>query len=139
MKEFTTAVADILDEDEREDKIKALMEEKDGEPGLSRQDAEDQVDDDIPVKFSLDGRTMHAYMPTDGQLAFMMAAMGRGQSDNNRFAAIVNIMLESLRDADRQYMEERLLTRDKTKRLPVKQVEAIFEHLSEEWFARPTK
>lgn len=115
MKEFTTAVEEVISEDE-------------GTP------AEEQF-----VEFMLDGRVMRAYQPTDGQLAFMLAALGRGQTQDGRFAAIINIMLSSMRDDDKDYLESRLLTRDPKKRVPMKQIEGIFEHLTEEWFARPTQ
>lgn len=115
MREFTTAFEEINAEDE-------------GTP------VEEQY-----VPFKVDGRELHAYPPTDGQLAFMLAALGRGQTNETRFAAIINIMLASLRDEDADYLESRLLTRDPAKRLPMKQIEAIFEHLTEEWFARPTQ
>lgn len=115
MKEFTTAVEAI----EREDNGEAVEEQY--------------------IAFKLDGREMHAYPPTDGQLAFMLAAMGRGQSADSRFASIINIMLETFRDEDREYFEGRLLTRDSTKRIGVEQINEIFEHLTEEWFARPTQ
>lgn len=134
MKEFITAVEDVIAEDEREEKILALIEE-----GKTREEAEEEVDDDKPIEFSVDGRVMHAYRPTDGQLAFMLAALGRGQTSDQRFAAILNIMFEALRDEDKDYLEARMLTRDKKKRIPMSQIEAIFEHLTEEWFARPTQ
>jgi len=115
MKEFVTAVEEVAKED-------------DGTP------VEEQY-----VEFKLDGRVMRAYQPTDGQLTFMLAALGRGQTSDQRFAGIVNIMMSSLRDEDQDYLESRLLSRDPKRRLPIKQVEAIFEHLVEEWFARPTQ
>lgn len=115
MKEFITAVEEVVTEDS-------------GTP------VEEQY-----VAFKIDGRELRAYQPTDGQLAFMMAALGRGQTDDQRFAAIINIMLASLRDDDADYLESRLLTRDPKKRIPMKQIEEIFAYLSEEWFARPTQ
>jgi hypothetical protein len=133
LKEFITAVEDIEFEDEREEKILALIEE-----GKTREEAENEVDEEKPIPFILDGRELHAYPPTDGQLAFMMAALGRGQSADQRFAAIINIMLESLRDEDQDYLEGRLLTRNRKDRLSVKKIEEIFEFLTSEWFARPT-
>lgn len=114
MKEFITAVEDVVAEDN----------------GTAK---EEQF-----VEFSVDGRVLHAYPPTDGQLAFMLAALGRGQSQDQRFAAIINIMLASLRDEDQDYLESRLLTRGPD-RLKITQVEQIFEFLTEEWFARPTQ
>lgn len=125
MKEFVVAVEEV----EREAEGTAVEE----------QYVEfDIVDHDDEGK-ETSRRTLRAFHPTDGQLAFMLAAMGRGQSDDQRFAAIVNIMLSSMRDADRDYLEGRLLTRNPKQRLPMKYVEAIFEYLTEEWFARPTQ
>jgi ribosome-associated toxin RatA of RatAB toxin-antitoxin module len=43
-------------------------------------------------------------------------------------------MFESLREEDKDYLESRLLTRDRAKRLSMKKVEGIFEYLMEEWF-----
>lgn len=114
MKQFTTAVEEAVNEAEGNE--------------------EEQY-----TEFSVDGRVIRAYPPTPGQLTFMMASMGRGQTTDQRFAAIVNIMLESLRDEDKDYMESRLLTRDPLRRIPVKKIEEIFEFLMEEWFARPTQ
>jgi hypothetical protein len=132
VKEFITAVEDVVLEDENEAKIKALMEE-----GKTREEAEAEVEGYIA--FKVDGRELHAYPPTEGQLAFMLASLGRGQSNEGRFASIINIMLSCLRNEDRDYLEGRLLDRDPKNRLPIKQVEAIFEFLMEEWFARPTQ
>lgn len=95
--------------------------------------------EDQYVEFKVDDRVLRAYVPTDGQLTFMMAAMGRGQTNNDRFAAILNILMESLRGDDQDYLESRLLTRDPKRRLGVKTIEQIFEYVSSEWFARPTQ
>lgn len=132
MKEFITAIEDIAAEDEREAKIVALVE-----AGKTREEAETEVDRGTPIEFSIDGRVMQAFPPNDGQLAFMLAALGRGQTSDQRFAAILNIMFESLRDDDKDYLESRLLSADPKKRLPIKQIEGIFEYLTEEWFRPP--
>jgi len=132
MKEFISSVEEVQAEDEREAKILALVEE-----GKSREEAEEEVDDERFVAFLLDGREMRAYLPTEGQLAFMLATLGRGQTADQRFAGILNIMFESLRDDDKDHLESRLLTRDPKKRLSMKKVEGIFEYLVEEWF-RPS-
>ena len=115
MQEFVSAVEESLKEDE-------------GIP------PEEQF-----VEFKLDGREMKAYPLTSGQLAFMMAAMGRGQTSDQRLAAIINLILESLRDDDRDYMESRLLTRDAERRLSMETLESVFEYLIGEWFGRPTQ
>lgn len=162
MKSFTSAVEDVINEDEREAKIVEVIEtskseraavidrlvgegksrgeaEAEAPPVLTREDAEAEVDLGKPIEFELDGRTLHAYRPTEGQLAFMLAALGRGQTSDSRTAAIINVMMESLRDDDKDWFEARLLTKDPKKRLGVKTIEAVFEYLTEEWFARPTQ
>lgn len=161
MKEFITAVQEVLTEDENEAKVKARTAELIAD-GLTDEEAEAKahaeiegyvpfelahmepvLDDDGKVQRDDDGqiiatkvvdRVLHAYQPTEGQLIFLLASLGRGQSQDARFASIINIMLESLRDSDAEYLEGRLLTRDRKKRLPPEQIEQIFEYLVEQWF-----
>lgn len=174
MKEFITAVEDIVAEDEREealaareDKINELIAasaiaretfiQAEMEAGktkksasakapkvLTRAQAEEQVPEvdveDPPIEFLLDGRVMHAYPPTEGQLAFMMAGLGRGQTDDGRAGTMVNVMLASLRGDDKDHFESRLLLPKRDpKRLTMKTIEVVFEYIMEEWFARPTQ
>lgn len=134
MKEFISAVEDAEKDAEREEKIKALIAE-----GKSREDAEAEVDEIDFVEFKLDGRVLRAYSPTPGQLTYLLAATGRGQTQEQRYAGIVNMMFECLRDEDKDYFEGRLLTKNRRERLSLTQLEEIFEYLTEEWFARPTK
>lgn len=107
MQEFITAVEDNIAEGEETEK---------------------------PIEFKLDGRVMKAYRPHEGQLTFMMAAMGRGQTQEQRYAAIINIMMESLAEEDADYFESRLLTRDRKTRLKIKDIEPVFEYLTKQWF-----
>ena len=135
MKEFITAAEEVAEEDEYAAKIKALIES-----GKTPEEAEAAVDSGLGIiTFKVDDRVLKAHPPTDGQLAFMLAALGRGQTQDQRFASIINIMLSSMRDEDKDYMESRLLTRNPKLAIPIKQVEQIFEYLIEEWFARPTQ
>lgn len=96
-------------------------------------------EEDQYIEFELDGRQMRAFHPNDGQLAFLLAAMGRGQTSDQRFAGILNILFASLRPEDADYIESRMLSRDPKTRLPVAKIEEIFEYLAEEWFATPTQ
>ena len=91
------------------------------------------------TEFTLDGRVMRSYHLTEGQLVFMMVGLGSARTSDDRFAAIVDLILETLRDDDRDYLTSRLITRDPKRRLPVKKVNEIFEYLSGEWFGRPTE
>lgn len=135
MKTFTTAAVEAVTEAEREPRIKALMD-----AGKTREEAEAEVDkEDGVVRFKLDDRIMTAKAPTPGQLVFMMATMGRGQTKDSRFAAILNIMFETLDPDSKDYLESRLLTGDGKKALELENLEGIFEYLAEEWFATPTQ
>lgn len=161
MKEFITAVEEVWTEDENEAKIEARTQElfAEGMPETeAREKAEAEIQGYVPFELShmepeLDGegkvvrdddgnivakkvvdRVLHAYQPTEGQLIFMLASLGRGQSQDQRFASIINIMLASLREEDAEYLEGRLLTRERKKRLPSEKVEEIFEYLVEQWF-----
>lgn len=137
MKQFALAVEDDILDQEREDKILALMAEKpDGTPGLTRTEAEEEVDP--YVEFQVGTRTMRAYRPIEGQVIFMLAALGKGQSKESRLSSILNILFESLREDDKDWLESRLLTRDPKTRLGMKTIEGIFEYCVEGWFARPT-
>lgn len=132
IKEFVTAFEESFDEDEREVRIETLIKQ-----GKTREEAEKEVDQYI--EFKVDDRILRAYPPHEGQLVFMMANLGRGQSNENRFAAIINVMMASLRDEDADYLEGRLLERDPKKRLKPKDIEGIFEYLAGEWFGTPTQ
>jgi hypothetical protein len=141
VKEFVTAVEDVVAEDERAARIKARVEALVAE-GKTPGEAEKQANEEEGgpfTEFTLDGRVLRAYQPHEGQLTFLMAALGRGQSQESRYASIINLMMEALRPEDQDYFESRLLTRDPKERLPIKKVEEIFEYLVEEWFGRPTQ
>lgn len=129
MKEFVSAVVETVEEDERASKIAALVAE-----GKSEADAEMEVDRGRPIKFKIDGRELHAFRPHEGQLAFMLATLGRGQSKEGRFSAILNIMFESLREDDKDWLEGRLLTGNPRTMLKMSVIEGVFEFLMEQWF-----
>lgn len=134
MKEFTSAAVEAVEDADRETRIKALLA-----AGKTRSEAEAETEEDSFIEFKLDGRTLKAYTPTPGQLAFLLANMGRGQTKDGRFASVMNVMLESLDEDDQEYLESRLLTRRRGKMMDLKKLEEIFEHLVEEWFATPTQ
>lgn len=92
-----------------------------------------------PITYDLDGRVMKAYKPHEGQLTFMMAGLGRGQTDDQRYATIVNIIMAAHTGADEDHLQSRLIENDPKKRLRLPQLEQIFEYLIEEWFADPTR
>lgn len=100
--------------------------------------AAEKTEDEQYTEFKVDGRTLRAYRPTPGQLIFMMGALGRGQSEDSRLGSVINIMMETLRDSDADYLEGRLLERDPKKRIEPELVNDIFEALVKEWFRDDT-
>lgn len=101
---------------------------------------EKDIDDEESIEFKLDGRTMKAYTPTSGQLVLLNASLrGRGQTDDQRFGTILNFLFDCMEDEDKDYLESRLMDRDRKRRLKLKQLEEIFEYLMGEWFGRPTQ
>lgn len=133
MKEFISAVQDELAEEA------PVVYKRDAEGQFILDENGEKIPEEPYLEFKLDDRVCRAYPPTPGQLTFMLAALGRGQSDDSRFASIMNILLESLRQEDADYIEGRLLTRDPKQRLPLEKIEEVFEYLVGEWFARPTQ
>lgn len=129
MKEFALAVSDEIEEQEREDKIAALVEQ-----GKTREEAETEVDRGRPVEFKIGERTLKAYKPNETQLIFLLATMSRGQSKTTRMAGVVNVMLESLDGDDKDWFEERLLSSDPKMRIHPKTIEGVFEYLTTAWF-----
>lgn len=91
------------------------------------------------VEFKLDGRVLHAHRPNPSQLAFLLASMGRGQRDDQRFANIINALMASLRDDDKDYFEARMLETDPKKTISLKLMQKVFEYIISEWFADPTQ
>lgn len=100
---------------------------------------EDGPDESKKIQFMLDDRVMTASQPTTGQLTFLAASTGRGQSKLSRFSSILNVIFECLDEDDQEYLEGRLLTRDPKNQVPMAQVEEIFAYLMEEWFGNPTQ
>ena len=104
------------------------------------EDLENEGSEEEPtIDCELNGRKMKAFHPTEGQLVYMMAAFSRGRESTERFTSVVNLLTQVLREEDRDFLEAGLLTRDKAKRIEVKDLEELFERLSGEWFARPTQ
>ena len=101
-------------------------------------DSLDVSDEDF-VEFKVDDRVLRSYTPHAGQLTFMLAALGRGQSNDAKFASIINLVMSTLQEEDADYLEGRLLERNPRNRLSVETVEQVVEYLVEEWFATPTK
>lgn len=107
MQEFTTAVQEVSD------------------------DASDEI------KFKIDDREITAYQPQDGQLAMLLASIGRGSSETDKIAGAINFFVAILSEPDAAYVETRLF--DRKDQFGLAQIEEVMEWLVEQWSGRPTQ
>lgn len=98
--------------------------------------AEDEPED-VGVEFAVDGVMCTAYHPGDGQLAYLLATTSRHSSTQEQVAGLINFFVAVLDDESREHLVARLL--DRRDEFGVKEVQDIFEFLTETWTARPTK
>lgn len=99
---------------------------------------EQQAPKDEPdLTFKLDDKVLYAYKPTDGQLAMLMASIGRHTSDTTKIAGVIDFFVAVLDEASAPYIVDRLLSRADPLGIP--QVQDIMEWMVEEWTGRPTK
>jgi hypothetical protein len=89
------------------------------------------------VPFMVDGVELHAYYPTEGQIAVATAAMTAYSKDYEKVAAIINFFVGVLDEKSHQHLVGRLLDRNDT--FGADEVNNIMEWLIEEWTARPTQ
>jgi hypothetical protein len=89
------------------------------------------------IKFKIDNREVTAYQPQDGQLAMLLASIGRGSSETDKIAGAINFFVAILSEPDAAWIEVRLL--DRKDDFGIQQVEEVMEWLVEQWSGRPTK
>lgn len=115
MKEFATAVR-AVQEDEDYLEFVLVEEDEDGEAVRT---------------------VCRAYPPGDGQVAMMMAGMGRHTSNETRVAAIIDFLIGVLDEESHRYITDRLL--DRRDPFGLAEINEILHWLVEEWGGRPTK
>ena len=91
---------------------------------------------DETLEFSIDGHIVTAYRPTDGQLAMLMANLGRHTETTTKVAGVIDFFVTILDDDSYDYVVERLLSRKDP--LGMDEVQNIISWLIEEWSGRPT-
>lgn len=112
MKEFTTAATRVAEEGEELDSVYTL-------------------------EFAVDGETLHARRPKDGQLAVLMTAASRHMPDNMRIATLIDFFVNVLDIESHHYVVGRLLDGDDE--FGLEEVQDIMEWMVEEWTGRPTQ
>lgn len=119
MREFTTAVKRVQEEESAEEGQTFVINE---------------VDEDGNVVKRVECRY---FEPGDGQLAFLMASVGRHTSLPTKLAGVINFFVEVLDEPSHQYIVGRLLDRDDE--FGIEEVTEIMESMVEEWTGRPTQ
>lgn len=78
-----------------------------------------------------------AYQPDEAQFAMLMATVGRGATDADRIAGIINFFINILDERGSNYLQGRLL--DRTDPYGIDDVEQIMDWLAEQWTGNPTR
>lgn len=78
-----------------------------------------------------------AYLPQGGQLAMLLASVGRGQTEEQRIAGYINFFVNVLDDEGANLIERRLLSRKDP--FGIKTVEKILDDLVLDWSGHPTQ
>lgn len=95
------------------------------------------ADDEEALTFMIDGQELRAFKPTEGQIALVMASVGRHASDTTKMAGIIDFFVSIMDEESHQYLVERLLSREDP--LSLRKVEEVLLWLMEEWTGRPTQ
>lgn len=96
------------------------------------------VDDKgLSFSFGKGERKIKVHPPKNGQVALLMASMGRRSSFNDKMAGVIDFFVGILDESDYDYVVDRLL--DARDDLGIEEVTAVLEWLTEEWSGRPTK
>lgn len=89
------------------------------------------------LTFKIDGQEITSFRPKDGQIAFLMSGtIGRGVSESEGIAAILDFFTSTLDEKSRDYIESRLL--DGEDDFDFDEATAIVRWLIKEWSGRPT-
>lgn len=120
MKEFTTAVNDVVADEENDEDLLEFQ--------ITRKDADGEV---------LDTQEIRCWRPGDGQLAMLMTSLGRHTTVATRIAGIIDFMVGVMDEESHEYIVGRLL--DREDEFGLEQVQEIVEWMTEEWTGRPTQ
>lgn len=93
----------------------------------------------VGTPFEVDGFKMTAYKPDEGQFAMLMASVGRGSTDGDRIAGLINFLVNIIDTRGADHLQKRLLTPVWKDPFGIEEVEQIMEWLAEEWTGNPTQ
>ena len=89
-----------------------------------------------PLEFTIDGQTLRAFRPTEGQMALLMAAMSRHTAESTKIAGAIDFFV-SIMDRDSYvYLADRLQSRENP--IALDEITDVVKWIIEEWAGRPT-
>lgn len=121
-REFITAVEEKVDGGLQpvEVTLGRVIVDSEGEPVLG-EDGEQQIEK----------RTLVCRPPKDGQVALLMARMGRHSGTNDKLAGIIDFFVGVLNEEDHQYVVTRLM--DGEDPFGINDVTDVMTYIVEEW------
>jgi len=96
-----------------------------------------EITGDEMIEFKIDGESCHAFQPSNGQLAVLLASIASTQQWTHQVAGVINFFDAVLDDESSAYITRRLLER--TDQFGLDEVQDIIQWLVEEWSSRPTQ
>jgi hypothetical protein len=93
--------------------------------------------DEDPLEFSLDGQTLRAYRPTEGQFALLMAALSRHTNESTKVAGAIDFFVSIMDQESYVYLADRLQSRENP--IALDEITEIVQWIVEEWAGRPTQ
>lgn len=100
-----------------------------------REAAEDQPEE--AIEFKVDGETLRAFPPSEGQFAMIASVMTDYARTSDQIAATINFVFGLLDDDSRVHLKRRLFDREDP--FGTDEVMEIMDYLIEEWSGRPTE
>jgi hypothetical protein len=97
--------------------------------------AAEKTEAEPDLVFSIDGKELRAFKPTEGQFALLMMAMGRHASQTDQFAGVIDFFIEVLDEPSRRYVVDRMVSREKI--IPLETIVEMMQWMIEEWGGRP--
>lgn len=89
-----------------------------------------------PLEFAIDGKTLRAYRPTEGQMAMLMMSLGRHTTESTKIAGAIDFFVSIMDQESYNYLADRLLSRDDP--IDLEEVTEVVQWIIEEWAGRPT-
>jgi hypothetical protein len=103
-------------------------------------------DEEWPLEFKLDGRTMHFRRPEGGEGVLLVTAMAMHNDVMSKFAATLDIVSRVLRPDDRDWLNARMLDRRDPMHTQAPVIMAgdgddggVVQEIVSQWGARPTE